>query len=102
MEIMCEEPGEDRGRKEGVANENKERERGRDLCIVKPAAIHKWDPWQNKLKPNNPQLTLSLRIGNNPVPHTHTNCMQIHIHTKPSIRSKTNSLTQFLSIGFCR
>lgn len=72
MEIMCEEPGEDRGRKEGVANENKERERerGRDLCIVKPAAIHKWDPWQNKLKPNNPQLT--LRIGNNPVPHTHT------------------------------
>lgn len=27
MEIMCEEPGEDRGRKEGVANENKERER---------------------------------------------------------------------------
>lgn len=87
MEIMCEEPGEDRGRKEGVANENKERERererGRDLCIVKPAAIHKWDPWQNKLKPNNPQLTLSLRIGNNPVPHTQTACKYTFTQNHP-------------------
>lgn len=30
MEIMCEEPGEDGGRKKGVANENKERERERE------------------------------------------------------------------------
>lgn len=35
MEIMCEEPGKDRGRKEGVANENKgsESEREREIYV---------------------------------------------------------------------